>query len=166
MNPKMTSVADEIGRSICQYYEEEYLDLLFSGNIVIEDVIIQVLVECCRYAYLKNADKHSLKYYIERDGMELELARKNLKRVIDYVNDHFELEGKRLEESIGLEILKPDVRPVKPANRFPSYELSDFQYWELCNIYDMDLVKAIIEKRVGSSKKNICRQIYKHGGAI
>ena len=38
-------------------------------------------------------------------------------------------------------------------NRFPSYELSDFQYWELCNIYDMDLVKAVIEKRIGSSKK-------------
>ena len=153
MNPKMTSVANEIGRSICKYYEEDYLDLLFSGNIVIEDVIFQVIVECCRYAYLKNAEKHSLKYYIDRDGMELELARKNLKRIIDYVNDHFELEGKGLEESIGLVIPKPDVRPVKPANRFPNYELSDFQYWELCNIYDMDLVKAVIEKRIGSSKK-------------
>ena len=40
MNPKMTSVADEIGRSICKYYEEDYLDLLFSGNIVIEDVFL------------------------------------------------------------------------------------------------------------------------------
>lgn len=77
--------------------------------------------------------------------MELELARKNLKRVIDYVNDHFELEGKGLEESIGLEILKPDVRPVKPANRFPSYELSDFQYWELCNIYDIALSQSSAE---------------------
>lgn len=153
MNLKMTSVADEIGRSICKYYEEEYIDLLFSENIVIEDVIFQVLVECCRYAYLKNADKHSLKYYIDRDGKELEPARKILKRVIDYVNDHFELVGKSFEESVGVEILKPDLRPVKPANRFSNYELTGFQYWTLYNIYDMDLVKSIIEKRIGSSKK-------------
>lgn len=152
---KMTVVADEIGRSIYKYYEEEYIDLLFLGDIVVEDVIFQVLVECCRFAYLKNAEKHSLKYYIDRDGKELELERKNLKRIIDYVNEHFEIEGKRLDEFVGAELHKPDVKPVKPTNRFPSYELSDFQYWELCNIYGMDLVKAIIEKRIGSSKK-IC----------
>lgn len=153
MNRKMAAVADEIGRCIYKYYEEEYIDHLFSGDIVVEDIIFQVLVECCRYAYLKNAEKHTMKYFIERDGMELELARKNLKRIIDYVNEHSELEGMRLEDSIGVEIQKPNVRPVKPANRFPGYELSDFQYWELCNIYDMELVKAIIERRIGSSKK-------------
>ena len=153
MNPKMTSVADEIGWSIGKYYDEDYLDLLFSDNIAIEDVIFQILVECCRYAYLKNADKHSLKYYIDRDGLELDLARKNIKRIINYVNDHFEIEEKRMEASTGVKIHEPDVRLVKPANRFPSYELCNFQYWELCNIYDMGLVKAIIEKRLGSSKK-------------
>lgn len=153
MNSKMTAVANEIGSSIYRFYEKEHIDLLFSKNLVIEDVIFQILVECCRYAYLKNADKHSLKYYIDRDGLELELARKNIKRIINYVDEHFDIEGKRMAASTGVKIQKPDVRLVKPANRFPSYELSDFQYWELCNIYDMGLVKAIIEKRLGSSKK-------------
>lgn len=109
MNSKMTAVANEIGRSIFQYYNEDYLETLFMCGITIEDVIFQVLVECCRYAYLKNADKHPLKYYIDRDGLELELERKNLKRTIDYVNDRYEIEGTRLQESIGIEILKPEL---------------------------------------------------------
>lgn len=149
----MTAVADEIGHSIYKYYEEEYLDLLFSNGLIVEDVIFQILVECCRYAYLINAEKHSLKYYIDRDGLELDLARKNNKRIIDYVNEHYELEEKRLKETIGVNILKPDSKPQKQTNRFPSYELSEFQYWELQNIHDMSLVKAIIKRRIGSSKK-------------
>ncbi|MGO5024494.1 hypothetical protein ACTQ4E_15635 [Lawsonibacter sp. LCP25S3_G6] len=153
LNSKMTAAANEIGNSIFKYYEEEYLDTLFSNELVVEDVIFQILVECCRYAYLINAEKHSLKYYIERDGLELELARKNNKRIIDYVNDHYELEGKRLKETIGVDILKPDTKPQKQTNRFPGYELSEFQYWEIQNIHDMGLVKAIIERRIGSSKK-------------
>lgn len=154
MNSKMTAVANEIGRSIFQYYNEDYLETLFMCGITIEDVIFQVLVECCRYAYLKNADKHPLKYYIDRDGLELELERKNLKRTIDYVNDRYEIEGTRLQESIGIEILKPESQPVKrESNRFPSYEFSEFQYWELQNIHTMNLVKAIIERRISSSKK-------------
>lgn len=53
MNSKMTAVANEIGNSIYQYYEEEYISPLFSNGLFIEDIIFQILVECCRYAYLK-----------------------------------------------------------------------------------------------------------------
>lgn len=52
MNQKMTAVANEIGNSICKYYDEDYLELLFEDNqIAIEDVIFQILVECCRYIH-------------------------------------------------------------------------------------------------------------------
>lgn len=88
MNLKMKEVADEIGKCIYREYNEDYIETLFEGGIVVEDVIFQVLVECCRYAYLKTAEKHPLKYYIEREGLELDLTRKNVKRIFDYVNEH------------------------------------------------------------------------------
>ena len=150
----MTAVANEIGDRIFKNYDEEYLRLLFSGGLVVEDVIFQVLVECCRFAYLWNAEKHPLKYYVERDGLELELARKNAERIIDYIRGHFELEEKRLKETINVDILKPDLKLRKQANRYPNYELSEFQYWELQNIHDMELIKAIVERRIRASNKN------------
>ena len=153
MNSKMTQVANEIGRSILQKYDEDYLETLFSGGIVIEDIIMQILVECCRNAYLTKSEKHTLKYYIERDGLELDVQRKIIKRTMDYVRDHFEIVSTRVKESVGIDISKPDTRLVKQKNRYPNYELSEFDYWELNNIYDMDLVKAIVEKRIVSSKK-------------
>lgn len=155
MNEKMTAVADQIGKSIFQYYDEDYyIETLFEGGIVVEDVIFQVLVECCRYAYLKKSEKHPLKFYIERDGSELELERKKLKRTIDYINERYEIEGTRLEETLGIQTLKPDAKPVKKdSNRYPTYELTEFQYWEIQNVRNMELVKAVVERRIGSSKK-------------
>lgn len=70
MNKKMTDVANDLGRWIYQNYEHDYLDLLFDGRIVIEDVIFQILVECARYAYLINAPKHPFSYFIENEGLE------------------------------------------------------------------------------------------------
>lgn len=96
MNQKMTMVADEIGRSICKYYNEDYLETLFEKNqIIIEDVIFQILVECCRYAYLSSSEKHPITFYIERDELELEPERKTIKRIIDYVNEKYDIEERQ-----------------------------------------------------------------------
>lgn len=152
----MTIVANEIGTSICKYYNQEYLEVLFDNHqICIEDVIFQILVECCRYAYLSNAEKHPITFYIERDRLEQEPERKTIKRIIDYVNERYDVEEKKIKESLNEQVLKPkDTEPVKiKNNRYPEYQLSEFAYWELKNIHDMDIVKAIIEKRIGSSKK-------------
>ncbi len=156
MNQKMTMVADEIGRSICKYYNEDYLETLFEKNqIIIEDVIFQILVECCRYAYLSSSEKHPITFYIERDELELEPERKTIKRIIDYVNEKYDIEERRIKDSLNEQVLKPkDTEPVKTKNnRYPEYQLSEFAYWELKNIHDMDIVKAIVERRIGSSKK-------------
>lgn len=154
MNDKMTSIANDLGTWICRNYNRNYLETLFNNGICIEDVILQILVECCRCAYLVNSEKHPISYYINRDGRESELARKEIKRTIDYVNKKFDLESERLEETLGVSIPKSDVKLVKKdKNRFPKYDISEFQYWEMNNIHDMELVKSIVERRIGSSHK-------------
>ena len=153
LTPKMHKIADAIGNVIYDNYAQDYLTLLFSNGIVIEDIIFQVLVLSCRYAYLSTAEKHPLKYYIDKDGLDLETTRKELKRVFDYVNEKYHLESVRLMQTLGDNFPRPEMNLTKKAGRYPEYEFSAFQYWEGRNIHDMRLVKAIIERRVSSSKK-------------
>lgn len=153
MTPKMTDVANDLGNWILQNYNKDYLDDVLIGGIALDDVIFQILVECCRYAYLSNSEKHPWKYYIEQEGLELELARKNLKRTLDYVDDKFDLLQEAARGSSEMEILRPKHDLQKIKGRYPSYEITAFQYWELNNIHDMGLVKAIVERRLPYSKK-------------
>lgn len=51
-----------------------------------------------------------------------------MKRIINYVNECFKIENNCLKETIGMDIIMPDAKLVKPINRFPTYELSEFQY--------------------------------------
>lgn len=77
LNPKMTSVANEICNSICKYYNEDYLELLFENRqIVIEDVIFQILLECCRYTYLSNSEKHPIAFTLNGMGLNRNLNEK------------------------------------------------------------------------------------------
>lgn len=153
LTEKMKTIADDIGGIILHNYDDEYLHLIFSSGLIIEDIIFQVLLECCRYAYLINAEKHPLLYFIERDGLETELARKEIKRTIDYTNKKYDLLDEALKENLGETFLRPDISLSKEKNRYPAYTFSEFQYWESRNIHDMGLVKAVLEKRIPSSKK-------------
>lgn len=129
LTPKMKRIADDIGKSILQDYDRDYLSLILANGLIIEDIIFQVLVECCRYAYLLKAEKHPLKYYIERDGLELDLARKEIKRTSDYTNEKFDLVEKEHKKNFEDKLLRPDFSKVKEKNRYPAYDFSEFQYW-------------------------------------
>lgn len=153
LTPKMQKIADDIGNNILKHYEQDYLDVLFFLGITIEDVIFQVLVLCCRYAYLINLEKHPIAYYIDEEGLEPDLARKEHERIIKYVQEKFKLSNDRLQENISDTFLSPNLSLSRKRNRFPEYSFSKFQYWENKNIHDMKLVKSILEKRLCSSKK-------------
>ena len=149
----MQRIADDIGTIITNNFDTEYLDILFSSGIVIEDIIFQVLILCCRYAYLVNLEKHPISYYIEQDGLEYDPARKEHERIIKYVLEKVTLSNKITEQNIGDSFSNPDISLIKKSNRYPEYAFSRFQYWESKNIHDMKLVKSIVDRRISSSKK-------------
>ena len=149
----MHIIADYIGEAIIKVFNKDYLDNLFSFGITIEDIILQVLFLCCRYAYLKNLETHPLLFYIELDGLEAEPARKESERILKYAKEKFDLANEYLSDDYGAAFRGPDLSLTKKANRFPEYNISKFHYWEIRNIHDMELVKSILEKRITSSKK-------------
>ena len=153
LTPVMHQIADDIGYYILNSYNRKYIEMLFSFGLTIEDVIFQVLVICCRYAYLINSEKHPLSYYIMQDGLEFDPARKEYERTIKYARERFELFNDNFEKKTGDRFRDPDFYLKKKSNRFPEYVYSSFGYWELKNIHDMALIKAIVERRLPYSNK-------------
>lgn len=153
MTPVIRQIADDIGYFILHNYSREYLETLFSNDITIEDVIIQVLVLCCRYAYLSNTEKHPLSYYIMQEGREFEPARKEHERTIKYTKEKSDQFNDRFEKNTGDRFRSPNFSLEKKSNRFPEHAFTPFEYWEQKNIHDMALVKAIVERRLPSSNK-------------
>lgn len=153
LTPKMHKIADSIGEFILTHYEQEHLETMFSFGLTIEDVIFQVLVICSRYAFLINSDKHPLSYFIETTGKDSELARKEHGRIIKYVDDKNNIIDECLKRNIGDTFQRPDTTLVKKANRFPEHEFTEFQYWEINNIHDIELIKSVVERRIPYSKK-------------
>ena len=154
LTPKMEKIADHIANCMFYNYKPMDLELLFSPGLFPEDVIFQVLVLCCRYAYLINSEKHPVSYYIRRDGLEgdeAERVRKIYERIIEYIRGRDKLVNDRLEKNIGERFNGPDLNRIKKKNRYPEYSFTEFQYWETKNIHDMELVKAIVDRRIVSS---------------
>ncbi|MDI3537208.1 MAG: hypothetical protein PWR12_1390 [Eubacteriaceae bacterium] len=61
MNKKMSSVATAIREVIIKIFPVEYQLFVFGGKLTLGDIVEQVMVECCKYAYDNTTEKHSLK---------------------------------------------------------------------------------------------------------
>lgn len=155
LTPKMKIVADDIGEVILKYYDQDYLRTVFSCGITINDVIFQVLVNCCRYAFLTNMEKRPLSHHFEQGKEVSESTRKTRERTMDYVDKKFDKLEAYYQKTGNRAVLRPNFDLVKQKHSFPAHEISDFGYWEIVNIHDMELVKAIVEKRIATSHK-IC----------
>ena len=154
LTAKMKKISDDIAKIVFSHFDQETLISIYcSVEISIEEIVLQILVLCCRYAFLVNAEKHPISYYIKKEGLEFDPARKEHQRTIDYILEKDELRSERLRQSIGESFGSPDISLTKKGNRFPEYSFTEFQYWESKNIHDMKLVKSIVERRISDSHK-------------
>ena len=153
MNNKMKYIADEIGKFVYKNINNDYLESLFLCGFCIEDLIMQILFIECRALYLQKSEKHPLTFYIEEEikskhldkDLNFEALRKQRERIIAYSEEKF-MKFNKIQNS---KMNRPDFDSKKILNnRFPSYDFSEFQYWEICNIHDMDLVKSIVDQKI------------------
>lgn len=155
LNDKMKTIAESIGEVIIHTLPVEYQLFVFEGKITLEDIIGQVLVECSKYAYDKTAEKHSLNFYLKNIettvGLE-DSERMTHKRTIDYIQERRTIEYEYfLNRGVHREGLKvQNMNNIE--DRLAGHNINSFQFWEINNVHNMQLVKAIIDKRI--SKKN------------
>jgi len=155
----MNNIIIKIGSAITKYilsaFNPDYLDSVFGGTIDIDDLVDQVILECIKKAFDSTEEKHSLRYYlkINGDGFSDDI-RMRYSRLMAIVN-----EAKKNEvEFIKLFGVDVDAESVlKSMNNFSDkidgYELSEMNFFEINNLGDLDLIKAIINHRMSDVHK-------------
>lgn len=157
----MYAVAVAIEEVIINTLPANYQLFVFDGKITLEDIISQVLVECCKYAYDVTSEKHSLNYYLKSENLDVDKDSERMirKRTIDYIQERRSIEyDALLHRGIFVESLKPpNMEAIN--DKLAGHKLNDFQYWEIKNVHDMHLIKAIVERRL--PKKNFTADAFK-----
>ncbi len=108
-----------------------------------------ITLEFIKYSYDYSDPEYSLRHFL-LDADDSERMRQS--RIVQYVLKYKRQELKR----------HPDIPPDhKFANidmdtieqKLKGYRFTEMNYFEHQNIYDLEVIKAIVEKRIGSSKK-------------
>lgn len=157
LNENMHRVAKTIEEVITQIFPADYLTVVFDNNrIRIEDIIGQILVECCKYAYDSTEETHSLLFFLKQQydlqKTSEDSIRMTHKRTVDYIQKKRSILYEEMSNK-GIIIdglLQPDMDNI--SSRLKGYKFNSFQFWEIGNVHDMRLVKAIVDRRI--SKKN------------
>ena len=161
LNENMYAVAVELGEVIVKNFPIEYQIYVFDEKLTLHDIIGQILVECCKYAYDNTAEKHSLNYHMKSTDLLLDKdsERMILQRTMSYIQERRMIQHDMLlNRGISVEgLIAPDMENIK--DRLAGYQLNDFQYWEINNVHNMRLVKAIVERRL--PKKNFNTDLFK-----
>ena len=154
---KMRLLATTIVRVIEDIYPDVYLEFVFSGNLTIDDVVIQILVECSKYAYDNLSEKHSLRYYLKANTFNEDDERMLIQRTVKYINEHRQKIYTHYYERVDDKIIEGLKMPIfrDRKDKLQGYSFNSFQFWEINNVHDMKLVKYIVEKRISSKNTTL-----------
>ena len=153
LNKKMKKVLDAlVGMFVRELSINDQL-FLFDGRTTIYDLAKSVLYVCCKGAYHHQAEKHSLRYYL--DKMEVrddarDSERMVYQRTLHYIN---ELRIKQYdylaENGFTFEgLLPPDMVTIK--DKLEGYKFDEYRFWEISNVHDMTLARDIVDRKLTS----------------
>lgn len=151
LNEKMYKIASTVVDVIEKTFPPQYLKFVFSGKLTLDDVVIQVLVECCKFAYDNTAEKHSLNHYLKADNLLEDYNRMTIQRAVKYINERRLSQYEYYKNNLGMDVVglkPPDMKDIE--KRLRGYDFNEFQYWEINNVHDMLLVKAIVDRKISS----------------
>lgn len=155
MNNKITKIGSAITEYILTAFDPDYLNSVFGGVIDIDDLVDQVILECVKKAFEATEKKHSLRYYFKINGDEsADDVRMRFSRLIAIVK-----EGKKKEveflKSFGVDVNDESfLRNMDNiSDKIDGYALSELEYFEINNVGEVDLIKAILNHRMSNTHK-------------
>lgn len=157
MNDKTLQVGSAITQFLFEMYPSEYIRSVFSGKLDIDDFVDQVILECIKNAFDTTQEKHSLRYFLKKNGYDYNNdidIRMRYSRLMALVNDAKKKEIEHLKSygvDTGYEETTSEMCTI--ADKLDGYKLSEMNFFEITNIGELDLIKAIIHHRVSSAKK-------------
>lgn len=143
------SMIDMIDSLLTNFFP--YPELFYKSPFSIEDLRNCILTFIIKYAYYLTEPKQSLKTY---RGTDLDNARMRDSRNIAYAQHYRNLQYERIKNTSQIEIpelLPDDVKSM--SGKLSGHKLTPMQYFEISNIADHPLLKAIASKRICDVKK-------------
>ncbi len=111
-----------------------------------------ITMEYIKYAFDYDDPVYPLRYFL-KEGNGSDDERMLQQRILEYALKY----KKREIESLGLSLPQDhkfaDLSMDNIGKKLQGYKLTEMNYFELQNIHDLELVKAIVQNRIGSSKK-------------
>lgn len=157
LNDKMQKVFIAIKQVIVGTLPDKYVHFLLEDRIDLDDLVMEIMFECCKTAYDLTAKKSSLRAHMT--SPELDDERMLHQRTVQKINDYRMQEYLIRKEQIGIELdglLPPNMKDIK--EKIKGYQFNDFQYWEINNVHDMRFVSAIVDNKMLS--KNFTKQTF------
>lgn len=149
LTDKMTAVKTAIESTLTTAFPLNCVNSVLSGNITIDDLIIQIMVESCKYAFDFTAEKHSLRYYLQRSNLLEDGQRMLIHRTLKKINEHRLARYSIIKDQTGIEL--HDLVPKNMSNisdRLSGYEFNAFQFWEIQNVQDLRIIDEIISGKI------------------
>ncbi len=152
----MTHLMSDIIASLGQLPIEQR-EYLF-GDEDDEDMDFMFLVACyitmefIKYSFDYDDPEYSLRHFIQLEK-DTDDERMKWKRVLEYVLKYKRRELERLGITLPPEHKFSDIDMSDMQNKLQGYRLTEMNFFEMKRIHGLELIKSVVEKRIGSSKK-------------
>lgn len=157
-NDKIMKVSLEILRVMMDTFPREHLEFIFGGILEPGDIVEMAMLELIKKAYEKTEEKHSLRYFYEKNGITEMDEIMRYSRLQSFVMKWRKKEYERRILDPGYEflnemdeLLPPDMSDMK--TRLSGYQLTEMNFFELNIMLENEFTKAFTEKRLIDSKK-------------
>ena len=156
LTPKMKIIFKDIRDSLLQLPLERK-EYIFGPEDELDEDLLKLMagyitLEYIKYAYDSTAPLYSLRHFLEEIGAD-DSERMMHQRIMQYV-----LKYKKEEiAQWGIELPKDhkyyDLNMETIEKKLSGYKMSEMNFYEHNNIHDLEIIKAIVEKRIMSTKK-------------
>ncbi len=109
-----------------------------------------IALEFIKYSFDSTEEEHSLRYFFDKnDDSERVLQSRTMKYVLKYKKLEIESKGGKIPRNHKFANIDMD----SIDKRLKGYRLTEMNYFEHQNIHNLEVIKAIVERRIVSSKK-------------
>ncbi len=152
MNDKIKQIKNEITQLLYEEYPEKYIEYVFNGKIEVDDFVKQVILECIKYAFDHTQEKHSIRYFLKTSGKLSDDERMKYSRLMSLVQEYKRKEIENLKlYGLNVDDTVEDMNSI--ADKLQGYNITEMNFFEITNIDKLELIKAIINRRLMFAKK-------------
>lgn len=156
LNEKMWNAFSSIEEELIYILPIQYQTVMFGSKIKLRDIILQIFMDCCEYAYHQQSEKTSLRQHrkqFDNDFLGGDAMKGRLQRAASDMNKKNVTLRKYVKENYGFNMMTPAYERDQNVNRNKKpYMIDDAEVLELLQLDEIGLLKVILDRKFLSPK--------------